>query len=294
MRTTALLAIALAGCIDASSSDPARDAWLQIPGLQWRPGPLPDDEGGPIVEAVQILRPTIILGTVDERYIGAMAPGTTAFAIAVDGDIGGWLGAAGLPLNDTPLSPSFDFRAGYSRDMPLGPFALEAVALDAEGRAGPRFRIDHVAEPADVPEGELVVGLAWTGAADLDIHVVDPMGGEAWSGDPNTWERPPPPMPVPPDAWREGGILTHDGNAACNRDAIPTEHVVWEMPPPSGEYIVRVDTPSLCGAPIAAWSVTVYRFGVLIGAATGTSVPDDVLLPHGAGNGVEALRFVLE
>ena len=49
-----------------------------------------------------------------------------------------------------------------------------------------------VAIDAPPPDGELVVGLHWDGAADLDLHVVDPDGDEAWSGDPNTWQRPPP------------------------------------------------------------------------------------------------------
>ena len=139
-----------------------------------------------------------------------------------------------------------------------------------------------------------MIALVWHGRADLDVHVVDPLGGEAWSDDPNTYVPPRPgDPPDPPDAWRDHGILDHDGNKDCRRDANPAEHVIWTVEPPAGEYVVRVDARAMCGDASAAWFVAAYRNGELIGAARGVAIPDDTLLPHGAGAGGRALRFAL-
>jgi hypothetical protein len=138
-----------------------------------------------------------------------------------------------------------------------------------------------------------VISLVWDGRADLDLHVVDAEGGEAWSDKVNTMKPPVPGEPVDPLEFQKHGILDHDGNKACRRDGRPNENVIWTMPPPAGNYVVRVDTRAMCGAPAAAWYVAAYRNGELIGAARGLSSPDDTLAPHGAGAGVTALRFSL-
>jgi hypothetical protein len=72
------------------------------------------------------------------------------------------------------------------------------------------------------------------------------------------------------------------------------------MPPPAGDYIVRVDARAMCGAPGAAWTVSAYRNDVLLGSATGYATVEDTQPPPGepeplsrAGQGVLALRFSL-
>ncbi|MDB4955326.1 MAG: hypothetical protein JWO36_2895, partial [Myxococcales bacterium] len=131
----------------------------------------------------------------------------------------------------------------------------------------------------------------------------DPLGHEAWSGDPNTWQPPPPGQPADPDAWRTGGILDHDGNRDCHRDGAPSEHVIWKtrigtngpVAPiiPAGQYTVRVDTRSMCSDASAGWYVAAYTNGTLLEAVRGVSTPDDVQQPHGANAGVTALRVTL-
>lgn len=67
------------------------------------------------------------------------------------------------------------------------------------------------------------------------------------------------------------------------------------MPPPPGDYVVRVDVRMMCGDPSAAWSVAAYRNDVLIGAARGVSTEDDAELPgHGAGAGQLALQLTVQ
>lgn len=286
-----------AGC-EGASPDPGTEAWLQLPpegGAQWRPGGLPDDEGGPAVLGVQTTRATLQLGSVRERLRGQLGEGARALAIGLDGDRGAWIVPAEPPTSEVPDAPSFDVRAQIADELPAGPVTLVVVAFDEHGRPGAARRTELVAVAEEPPAGQLVFELTWDGPADLDLHVVDPLGGEAWSGDPNTWRAPPPGEPVPPDAWRSGGILTRDGNAACRRDTRPSEHVVWQQRPPDGRYLLRVDARSMCGAVSASWRVAAYAdLGRrLVAAARGTSLADDALAPHGRGAGVLALEVSL-
>jgi len=105
---------------------------------------------------------------------------------------------------------------------------------------------------------------------------------------------PPGSPPGDPNAYLKSGILDRDGNANCHRDGRPTEHVIWSMPPPAGNYVVRVEARSMCKDASAQWEVAAYRSGALLGAARGVSTEFEVQqLPHGAGAGVLALQFAL-
>jgi hypothetical protein len=286
-------AIALAGCGVSASPDPGLAARLQIAGAQYRPGPLPAPSGGPDAVALRSSHAAVTIGSVRERITGVLGEATRGAVIGIDGVDGGWLVPAGLPALDTPDHPSVSATIALADDFPPGPFTLVVAGSDAEGRFGAPATTTLIADPAPPPAGTLVIGLAWDAAADLDLHVVDPLGGEAWSDDPNTWVPPPPGEPVDPGAYLAGGILDRDGNAGCHRDGRPREHVVWTRPPPPGVYVVRVDARSMCGAASAAWYVAAYRDGALVGAARGVATDADVQQPHGAGAGVRALRFAL-
>ena len=294
MRAAALALLALVAC-DAASSDPARDALLQVAGAQWRPGPAPDAEGGPAVERVLTQRPTLARDTTGQRLTGTLAAGATALWLGLDGDDGGWIVPAGLTTADVPDLPSFGADVALGADAPLGPITLRLIAVADGERPGAATTIDLVADEVPPPAGELVFALGWDGPADLDLHVVAPDGGEAWSGDPSTWEPPPPGTPPDPDAWRSGGLLDHDANGECRRDPRPREHVVWTRPPPAGRYTVRVDARSLCGGAGAYYYVAAYRAGSAtpLAAAAGLATADSVLLPHGAGAGVTAFELDL-
>ena len=283
----------LAGCGTSASPDPGLSALLQIPGAQYRPGALPAASGGPDAIALQTRHATLTIGQVREKLAGVLGPGTRSAVIGIAGGDGGWLLPAGAPAFDTPDDPSIAATIGLADDFPPGPFTLVAFGGDGDGRFGAPATVALVADAAPPPAGELVIALAWDGPADLDLHVVDALGGEAWAGDPNTWVPPPPGEPVDPTAYLAGGILDRDGNASCHRDGRPAEHVIWMMPPPPGRYVVRVDARSMCGGPAAAWYVAAYRNATLIGAARGVATGADVLAPHGAGAGVRALEFAL-
>ncbi|HSN27945.1 MAG TPA: hypothetical protein VLT45_16765 [Kofleriaceae bacterium] len=298
MRALALLV--LAGCADLASSDPGLGAPLHVDGAQFRPGAFPAATGGPSVASVQTLHATVIVGENRETVSATLDPHATAAILGLDGYRGTWILPAGPPDFDSPQLASL--HAGFGVELTPGPIEMLVAAADAHGQIGEPARADLVALDAPMPTGQLVVSLQWQGAADLDLHVVDPDGHEAWSGDPNTWKKPI--GPADPEAWMTGGILDHDGNMSCTRDGEPTEDVVWsehmgttgpvEPIVPSGEYTVRVDARSMCGDASAAWGVTVTSAGEVIAAARGIATSYDATYqPHGAGAGVTALHFQL-
>ena len=299
MRAWILAMFWLAACHDGASSDPGAGALLQVltAGAQFRPGPFPGDEGGPPV--VELVAGSVTkIGDVRATIRGTLDPAARGWVLGVDGIGGSWILPSQVPDLDAPTFPSAHARIALADDFPPGPFTLEIAASDVDGNFGPAVTSESIAEPEDPPAGELVVELVWGGRADLDIHVVEPgiNGGEAFSDHPNTFD-PPIGEPQPPTEFTKHGILDHDGNTRCTRLGHPNEHVVWMMPPPAGDYIVRVDTPSLCGDASATWFVAAYRTinGVTetLGTAQGISTPANVLSPRGRGAGILALRFSL-
>lgn len=291
MRRASII-MAIAGC-NAASPDPGLGARLHVQGAQFRPGPFPANDGGPATLSITSHHSEITIGRLGEPLRGVLELSARGAVIGIDGSEGSWLIAAGVPDLDTPGLATARALFGVTDEFPAGPFRLVVAASDDHGHFGASAATVIVANDEPPPTGELVIGLAWDSAADLDLHVVDALGGEAWSDDPNTSQPPPPGEPVDPTAHLSGGILDHDGNKDCRRDGRPSEHVIWTAPPPSGEYIVRVDASSMCGDASAAWYVAAYRRGELIGAARGVSTGDDVLQPHGRGAGTLALRFSL-
>ncbi|HEY0253206.1 MAG TPA: hypothetical protein VGC41_16845 [Kofleriaceae bacterium] len=204
---------------------------------------------------------------------------------------------AGSPSNTTGDQPTVDATFGIDPSVAPGPLTLLLAATDRDGRIGERLAYDIVADADPPPEGDLVVSLVWDSAADLDLHLVDPLGSEAWSARPSTAPTPKPGEPMDPFAVQESGILDHDGNAACHRDGSPSEAIVWTTRNmhapviPAGTYTVRVDTRDMCGDASTAWYVEVLGEGELLGAARGASIPDDVRGTHSFGAGVTALTF---
>ncbi len=293
-RLGATVTLALVACTSASP-DPGYDALLQVEGAQWRPGPAPAAANGPAVESVLSQRATLLRDASGQRVAGALGAGATALWVGLDGDDGGWIVPAGPPSVDAPDQPSFALELALAASVPLGPITLRLLAVDAAGRPGAPRALALVADDLPPPAGELVIALGWSGAADLDLHVVAPDGGEAWAGDPNTWEPPPPGTPSDPIAWRSGGRLDHDGNRACRRDPRPREHVIWSVPPPAGRYLVRVDARSLCGDAVGYWYAAVYRDGGLepLATAAGIATVDHTRLPHGTGAGITAIELDL-
>jgi hypothetical protein len=291
------LFLVLAGC-GGVTADPGVTAKLQVEDAQFRPGAFPPDTGGPATFGLRTQHSAVIAGREDEKLNANVEPLAHTAAIGVAGFPDAWLVVAGSPDPSSPDSASVAATLGIAVDFPPGPFTLVVAAADREGHFGAPATFDVVAQAAEPPDGELVIGLIWDGPADLDIHVIDALGGEAFSDHPDTFE-PTPGTTPPPDEFKNHGQLDHDANQNCKREGHPAEYVVWTVPPPVGHYIVRVDAVSMCGAPSQPWFVTAMRkqpdgSQLLVGSARGTSTPDDVALePRGRGAGVTALQFDL-
>jgi hypothetical protein len=289
----AAIPLGLAAACTGASPDPGLAEHLQVAGGQLRPGPFPAPSGGPAALGVSTRRGLVLLDRFDEPLTATLEPAARAAAIGLVGYRGAWIVRAGPPDADTPGLPSAKATFGLAADLPPGPIEVRVAAADAEGRFGEAATLPLMALAAPPPPGELAIGLVWGGAADLDVHVVDPLGGEAWADDPNTYVPPPPGEPVDPEEYRRHGILDRDANKDCRRDGRPSEYVVWSVPPPAGSYTVRVAARAMCGDPIAHWTVVVYRAGALVTSVRGASVPEEAGLPSGAGAGALALRFAL-
>jgi hypothetical protein len=284
--------LALASCDDSSTTpDQALDANLSVEGAQFYRGDMPREESGPPVKSVT-LSPIVHPGSAGRSCSGVLDPSATAIALALDGDRGYWILPAGLPDVTARAFPTFLAQVGFSSRLPAGQRTFIARAVDAEGRFGVAFtRVLDVTATAR-PAGRLVIALSWNNQADLDLHVVDPTGVEIWKRNINSYEPPPPGAPPEaPGTPHPGGLLDFDSNAQCVPDGRQAENVVYTDKPPSGHYVARVDTFSLCKEVSAHWRVEGFLDGVSLGAAEGSSSTNDTTFSHDRGAGVLALEL---
>ncbi|MEO8552640.1 MAG: hypothetical protein ABI678_21835, partial [Kofleriaceae bacterium] len=179
------LLVLLCAC-DGAAVDPGYGTALQLAGAQFRPGPFPAATGGPPTQLLVSGHAAIEIGTIRERLHAVMDPAARTAIVGIAGEEGTWIVVAGPPDIDTPGQPTATARFGLDRDVTPGPFTLQLAATDGDGKIGAAAVVELVADAVPPPDGDLVVGLGWASTADLDLHVVDPTGGEAWSNKPNT------------------------------------------------------------------------------------------------------------
>jgi hypothetical protein len=288
-----LFTFALATACSGASSDPAYGSLMRVAGAQYVAGPTPAGSDGPVVAALDLKTNTIWPGYADKPVAGALGETATAVTLALSGDRGFWITNAGAPDVSAPTLPTFQASASFSKTIEPGGYALEAHAVDADGRFGPpkRTLLTALSDPPSLaaPEGNLVVSLTWDTNADLDLHVVDPLGQEIYHGQSTTLD-----TFSPGSSAADGGgygYLDVDSNGNCLIDGWRRENVIWVGPPPSGAYIVRVDTPSLCGQTSAHFTLEARLEGALLGQASGTSLDSDTWGPHDRGAGLTVLTF---
>jgi hypothetical protein len=283
---------ATAACGSGATDDPGLQAYLRMPGAQFVKGTMPSGAStGPSVSSVNLVTTTIYPNFPNDSLTGALAPTATAAAIGLQGDVGYWLVVAGVPDVATPKNPSYAGTMAFSGGIVAGNYTLVVHAIDASGSFGPASTLALEATGAPptepVPTGDLVVTLAWSNDANLDLHVVDPDGTDLYWGAQSTQ----PPFSFQQSDGGSYGTIDYDSNANCVLDGIDREDAVWKSAPPSGQYTVRVDTAALCGQPDAYWTVTVVLAGKTIGQAQGVALDADTRGSHGAGSGVTALTF---
>jgi hypothetical protein len=280
----------LAAACDGATSDRGLGARMRIKGAQFVSGAMPSvAPTGPAVTHITLPTNDIFASFADDPISGALDPSATAAAIGLDGDSGYWIVTAGVPDVATPTNPSFAALASFAADLTPGAYTLVVRAADTSGAYGPPSTVDLTAKSTPAATGSFVITLAWDTDSDLDLHVVDPLQNELFHGDPSSV--PPPPFVPDPDAGASYGYLDFDSNANCVIDGRRAEDVIWPSPPPPGHYVVRVDTASLCGQPIAHWTITATLQGAVLGHAAGTSLDVDTRGPHDRGAGLTALEL---
>jgi hypothetical protein len=292
-RGLAVLILALASACRGLQADAGLEADMRVANAQFIAGDLDaaTPGGGPAVVSLFNSLTAVQPGEIDKPLTGTLDPAATAVALGLRGDRGYWIVVAGPPSLDVPDLPTFAASLSFSPDLPRGDLSLVARAVDATGRFGQASTVPLISAPAPPPTGALVVNLAWDTESDLDLHVVTPDGVEVWAGNINSYQMPPPGSPVDASVWQQGGILDFDSNAGCVIDGRRQENVVWQVSPPAGTYVVRVDTPSLCGTAAARWKVQVILAGAVIKTSESESLPTDPRFSKGAGSGVLALAF---
>ena len=286
----ALVPLATISC-DGIDNDLGLDTELQVYSAQFYREPMPSENGGPGVRAANIA-PRVRAGSVG-RCNGSLEAAATGVAIALEGDTGYWVMPAGLPDVTSPGFPTFSADIAFASKIKGGQRSFQVRAVDGNGRFGPALVKPFTVVDAKKLEGILVVSLSWDSSSDLDLHVVDPAGVEIWKRNISSYVPPAPGTapPQPAGATREGGTLDFASHAMCVRDGLRRENVVWELPPPKGRYVVRVDTFSLCGQPNAYWRVETTYEGRSLGSAAGVATEVDTRFSHERGGGVLALEF---
>ncbi|HEY2745494.1 MAG TPA: hypothetical protein VGL86_12750 [Polyangia bacterium] len=292
-RSGAALALALVGVVGGcggASNDPAADAILRLSNAQFHRGKPPAPGDGPLVQQLTTMPASVIRRGATDAVTGFVDRAASSVIIWLDGDVGYWIVQPGA-IEVTELGQlAFGAPATYPNNLASGSYTLHAMASDMTGTRGPV--VDLALHTEDVAQTDtLLVSLGWDTESDLDLHLVTPDGTEVWANKINSEPLPQPGDNSDPNGYKNGGILDFDSNANCVIDGRRLENVFWTVPPPSGHYIVRVDTWSLCAESWANWRVDVTLNGQSLGNAFGYSRPTDVELPHGIGAGVTALAF---
>jgi hypothetical protein len=294
---TSVVAIAVVSVVPGACArfDDGRDAFVQVQGATFVPGPLPEEGDGPAVVAAGAAHAVVAPDTADEPLSATLAEGALAAAIGARGDTGWWIVTAGPPDPLVPDQPTLVASLSFAATAPEGPLDVVVMAADARGVHGAATVVPFVVQRVAPIDAPLVVTLGWDNDADLDLHVLLPDGVEVWSGNINAYERPAPGEPAdPPTAFRQGATLDVDSNANCTADGRRLENVTWPVPPSPGRYVARVVTSSLCGTAAAHWWVSVRRGDDVVAHARGQALPTDTRGPHGAGAGVVAVTFTVD
>jgi hypothetical protein len=131
---------------------------------------------------------------------------------------------------------------GLANDPPDDTFGITTAVGTGSGVAA---SATTEIEPRDLGDADFAATVTWTGASDVDIHVIDPNGVEVSYLDPES---------------PEGGRLDLDSNADCAIDNINTETISWpEGTAPNGDYKVVIEYYDDCGVESSTYSVVVRR-----------------------------------
>jgi hypothetical protein len=285
-----------AGCSGADPSS-GQQAYFRIQGAQYISGPIDitSHDPAPIVSSPSAANLDLFPGVANKKISGSVGPNSTAVLVGLQGDVGHWV----VPVQDfdqnTLGNYTFSFSGSFSPLTPAGDGGVVELIFRAttrDGKIGPAYAQSMTMDAPQI-QGALVISLTWDTEADLDLHVDLPSDGDA--GVNEIWSRKPSGLPLGTvgatvDAGLQSGYLDFDSNSQCVIDGRRAENVIFSSTPPSGRYIVRVDTFSLCAETTARWCVRALANNQVF-EACGQSTDIDTRFPHGQGAGIQALVF---
>jgi hypothetical protein len=299
------LSLAASGllCISCSGADPSsgQQALFTIPNAQYIPGAIDTSprDPAPIVANVSAAALQLFPGVANKKISGSVGPNSTAVLVGLQGDVGQWVVPVQEPDVNIIGNYTFAFSASFSPLTPPtgdgGNLYLIFRATTLDGQVGPTYSVPMQMDQPRIA-GALVISLDWDTEADLDLHVQLPSDGDA--GVNEIWSRKPSGLPLGTvgasvDDGKQAGYLDFDSNSMCVIDGRRVENVIFPTTVPSGRYIVRVDTFSLCAETTARWRVRVFENDGVdpVLQAFGQSTDIDTRFPHGQGAGLQALVF---
>jgi hypothetical protein len=302
MRKWVVLVVVLAttaGACSGANPSSGQEAYMRVQSAQFISGGIDTTTQGklPIVSSVSTQSNALWPGEAGKSISGSVGPNSTAVLLGLLGDVGYWVMPVGDPDVNTTGNFTFSCKVSFSPLTPTGDggsLTLVARATDKNGNVGPAYLVSQTMT-AVRPDGALVISLDWDTQADLDLHVVLPSTD---AGVNEIWSRKASGLPIGTpgatvDDAKAAGYLDFDSNSQCVLDGRRVENVIFPTTVPDGQYIVRVDTFSLCGQVDAQWRVRVFTQGAAspILQAFGESTDTDTRFPHGQGAGVQALVF---
>lgn len=263
---TGALALALAGCGGGEPMASAYQIENIITGVSTADG---------TVQAVLVDGPAPDAGAIAAPSVGGISAVVNGGSATINVGSGGTFNRMILAMASVDGYYELTLPAGVSAQDIILNVAPAASGASLHLRYATGSGVDLSAYAAQVMRlirvgtGDVQVSVAWTGATDVDLHVLDPTGFEVYFG-----ER------VAPT----GGRLDLDSNAACSIDNVNNENIVWPTnAAPAGAYTVVVDYWSDCQQPRSDYVVTVQvrgqqprtYTGSFVGVASG--VPNDTV-----------------
>ncbi len=226
----------------------------------------PSAGAGPVVTAP--FPDIVLLGGTIQVFATSTQP-FTKVAVVIPGVNDYWELTLPTPTNNQPLLLVF------GQNIPKNAFELRFT-----GSSGGAFGAVQATgvNVITVGTGDVQVNITWDSKADIDLHVVDPSGAEIyWAGRTSP----------------TGGQLDLDSNAGCGSDGPRAENIFWTtgLVAPRGEYLVRVDNWSSCGAAVTNFVVTVNAKGKVPRVFVGTFNDTGDGGSKGAGRSITSFTY---
>ncbi len=222
----------------------------------------------PAITLIETANNVVRVGQAGKRISGRASIDAIAVGIAFAGlGSGYWVAPVGPPDPAAGNEYTWTLDASIGWDLPLGPQAIELVAIGEHGVAGRQARTSVCVRPdlldnftscdPSLAPPDTVLALSWDADVDLDLLVRTPSGKLVDPSHPSTVAHQP--VTAADLAADHVGILDRDSNVNCTIDGINREALVWQTAPEPGTYEVYAELADACGQGAVRFTATLYR-----------------------------------